>query len=533
MERDAASEGEMRALLAAAGCPERIETHISVVHLGSERVLKRKKPITFPFVDFAPLARREAACRREVAVNRAYAAALYRGLRPVLRDAKGALSLGPLLEDPAAPTATGRVVDWVVEMRRFPSGAEFDRMAERGALDAPLVDALADRIAEIHRAAPKQPLDRRGAAPEATIAQVRDSLAGVRLGDAADAWGDAAAQEAERCAAPIAARRRHGAPRRLHGDLHLGNICLLGGAPTPFDAIEFDEVIATIDPLYDIAFTAMDLLWREERALAQRFLSRYLSATRDYGGLALWPLFLSLRAAIRAMTAGLAGDERRARDKLAFAARLLTRRPSPRLIAVAGLSGAGKSQLAAAIAPSLSPLGDAVVLSSDVTRKRLLGAAPETRLPASAYAPEVSARVYARIRRDARRALNAGASVVLDAVNDRPADKRAAAEMAAALGVPFDGLALSAPLAARLKRVAARSEAGGDPSDAGVEIAERQEAAIDPQSAVLPEGWRPLDASAAPCAVAAQARAMLGLSPEDAARRKAEPAPPDLESALP
>ena len=52
---------------------------------------------------------------------------------------------------------------------------------------------------------------------------------------------------------------RQGLVRRGHGDLHLGNIALIEGRPVPFDAIEFDPLIAAGDVLYDLAFLLMDL----------------------------------------------------------------------------------------------------------------------------------------------------------------------------------------------------------------------------------------------------------------------------------
>ena len=68
--------------------------------------------------------------------------------------------------------------------------------------------------------------------------------------------------------------------RHCHGDLHLGNIVLLDGAPVLFDCLEFDEALATIDTFYDLAFLLMDLLHRDLRraraAPAERLSRRHL-----------------------------------------------------------------------------------------------------------------------------------------------------------------------------------------------------------------------------------------------------------------
>ena len=98
-------------------------------------------------------------------------------------------------------------------------------------------------------------------------------------------------------------RGRLGLIRRGHGDLHLGNIALIDGRPVPFDAIEFDPLIAAGDVLYDLAFLLMDLAERGLEQAANIVFNRYLAETRrdsDLDALAALPLFMSVRAAIRA-----------------------------------------------------------------------------------------------------------------------------------------------------------------------------------------------------------------------------------------
>src|SRR4029079_7761867 len=107
----------------------------------------------------------------------------------------------------------------------------------------------------------------------------------------------------------LLSRGASGRVRRCHGDLHARNIVLIDGTPTLFDAIEFDESIATIDILYDFAFLLMDLWERGLRREANRLLNRYIWAapdeTGELAGLAALPLFLALRASVRAKVEGL------------------------------------------------------------------------------------------------------------------------------------------------------------------------------------------------------------------------------------
>ena len=282
-----------------------------------------------------------------------------------------------------------------------------------------------------------------------------------------------------RCRSPwqrrLDARRRHGFVRRCHGDLHLGNICMFRGHPTPFDALEFNEEMASTDVLYDVAFTVMDLVERDLKALANAFLNRYLGATRDYSGLALLPLFVSMRAAVRSLVAAYRPvpdpSEPTASERLDFAIESLEDRPSPRLIAIGGLSGSGKSTISYQIAPKLTGGLGAILLRSDVTRKRLFGVAPETRLPPDAYRVEVSRRVYRRLLRAGGRALRAGVATIIDATFLSIDERKRIEELAEVSEVPFVGIWLECDADELRRRVSAR---GGDASDAGIAVLEAQ-----------------------------------------------------------
>src|ERR1044072_8780056 len=86
---------------------KRIDTHAAVVFLAGERVLKVKRAVKFPFLDFSTLERRKAACEAEIEGNRPYAPDIYRGVVPITRAADGRLALG----------GGGTAVEWAVEMR--------------------------------------------------------------------------------------------------------------------------------------------------------------------------------------------------------------------------------------------------------------------------------------------------------------------------------------------------------------------------------------------------------------------------------
>ena len=484
------------------GAPvKRIDTHAASVFLAGERALKVKRAVIFPFLDYSTLAKRQAACVAEIEVNRAYAPAIYRGVLAITREADGHLVIG----------GAGPPVEWAVEMRRFDETKTLDRLAARGEIDARLADALGHAVAQAHAAAPA--VADAGFADELAefVAQNDAELrASPQLFAPAAVSALTATTRAalERVRPLLAARERKGSVRRCHGDLHLGNIVLIDGMPVPFDAIEFDPRIATGDVLYDLAFLLMDLIERGHKSAANIVLNRYLMETRraeDLDALAALPLLLSLRAAIRAKVSAArqprdAGIERSARDYFALAQSLLAPLP-PKLIAIGGLSGTGKSLLARALAAELPPAPGAIWLRSDVERKAQFGVAENERLPEKAYARAVTAKVYDELTSKARRVLAAGHSAVVDAVFADPAERAAIAQAAGIAA--FHGLFLTAPLSIRMARVGARA---GDASDADAAVARAQE-----RYDLGPLNWRQLDAAGTPEQTLAYAKTALGL----------------------
>ncbi|MBI3451666.1 MAG: AAA family ATPase, partial [Rhodospirillales bacterium] len=309
-------------------------------------------------------------------------------------------------------------------------------------------------------------------------------------------------------------RRAGGFVRHCHGDLHLRNICLIDGQPTLFDAIEFNDRIACIDTLYDLAFLLADLEHRDLRALANAALNRYLDTTADCAGLALMPLYLAGRAGIRAQTlaAGAAAQSTAvARDRLVAEARenlalglRFADPPPPRLIAAGGLSGSGKSTLAYALAPAVGSAPGAVVLRTDVIRKQLAGIAPTGRLPPESYTKEESARVYAALMARATDILASGYAVIADAVFADPAERAAIEACARAAGVGFAGIWLDAPPPVLAARVSTRVK---DASDATADVV-RMQAALD----IGRLDWTKVAASGTPAAVHTAATYALGLA---------------------
>jgi aminoglycoside phosphotransferase family enzyme/predicted kinase len=481
-----------------------IETHVSLVFLAGDRAYKLKRAVKYPYLDFSTPEHRRRACEAERALNRRTAPSLYLEVRALARMPDGRIGFA----------GDGPAIDWLVVMRRFEQSSLLDALAKTGGLSMRLMNELADHIADFHALAERR-FDYGGAAALTDIADTnhRCLVAARHVGFAPEYVDEIRANSLQRLAAVgglLDRRRAEGKVRRCHGDLHLRNICLLDGKPTLFDCLEFSDALASIDVLYDLAFLLMDLEHRGLTNFANLVLNRYLDLTDEDDGLPAMPLFLSLRAEIRAHVAATAIERAaqagrkpemaaEARRYLDLAVRLLRPRPC-RLVAIGGLSGSGKSTLAAALAPEIG----ARVLRSDVIRKRLFGVARETRLPASAYAPGVSQRVYQTLREKAAAALAAGYSVIIDAVSLKLEERQSFAAVAEAAAVPFSGLWLAAPASMMEARLRARRH---DASDASPEVLAQQL-----RQDAGPIDWVIIDAGTGPEACLAAARRALPLS---------------------
>lgn len=437
-----------------------IETHISAVFVGAGTAWKLKKAVRLPFLDFTTLEARHRFLRREMELNKAAAPDIYLGVVAIDRAPDGSLVLRT-----EAESCTPQ--DWVLCMAPIKSGNLLDAIAERGALTAMLQDALGDCVADYHQARP--PIvdwDGPGALRRVADCCAVSAVAAGLPADATQQWQDGMSATLGHAAQWLRERAAAGFVRRCHGDLHLGNLCLWHGRVVPFDALEFDEELATTDVAYDLAFLLMDLDLRGERPAANRVLNRYIARTGDTGLCRGLPAFISLRAMAMAQVRAASGQMEPASSHLRAALAYLQPEP-PTVLAVGGRPGSGKSTLARCLAPRIGRAPGAVVLRSEEIRKRIFSALPERQLPPYAYNEQANCRVNQELAVAVQEVAAGGQAVIADATFVDPGLRSAVAAASEAAGVPFAGFWLTAPRAVLEDRVSQRQ---GDASDATIAV---------------------------------------------------------------
>ena len=473
----------------ADGAVDVVETLSAHVFLAGDHAFKVKKAVRLPFLDFSTLEARRRYCEIELSLNRRTAPSIYLDVVPVtVRD--GVVALG----------GDGEVVEWALRMRRFAQGALLSEAIARGALAAPQVDAFAERVAAFHRSLRERtPPGRFGSAAHALqlATENLDQLEPLlhepsqrsRL-EALRGWtlAEHAAREAL-----MRERLDGGFVRECHGDLHLANVAIVDGEPTPFDCIEFDPALRWSDVMSDVAFAAMDLRVRGRAAFARRFVNRYLESGGDYAGAPLLPFFSVYRALVRAKVAALraAGSDDAAVASRARAetqryldvAEALSRPNARAIVAMHGLSGCGKTSLSQALIEQV----DILRIRMDVERKRQHGLHPLARggtgVDAGLYAPQASREAYERVASLAQTLVDGGQPVVVDAAFLHRWQRDLFRDAATRCAASFTIADLRADAAVLRERVARRSAEGRDASDADLAVLEHQIATAEPPAA--------------------------------------------------
>lgn len=455
-----------------------METHISIIYLAGPFAYKRCKRVDLGFVDFTRLDTRYRACVDSVRLNRRLARPLYAGVVK-LTGTPGTCRF-----------ADGHpIVDYAVKMRRFRQSDLLSSRAARGVLRQAEIERTAERIAAFHRRANARSPDRRFGSAEQIQGQIEDVLLGLQR-EAPGCLPQTVAQSQRRLAETLSEhferRRARGFVRECHGDLHLENIVRRGNDVALFDCVEFSPALRWIDVTADLAFLVMDLLAHGRGDLATRLVNRWLFATGDYDGLRALKCYVIYRALVRALVSilkapghpGARTVPASAVRYLALAERLSAARPVS-LVLCHGFSGSGKS----VVAHELAPFVGAIVVSSDVERKRSATpfAAPSREpMPATAYSSAAVDANYGRLAALADTLLAAGLPVIVDASFLKHAHRLQFIELAGRHAAPVAIVDVVAPLALLIERLRERAKVRDEPSDADEAVLHRQTIEAEP-----------------------------------------------------
>jgi uncharacterized protein len=276
-----------------AGDLEHKETHMSWVFLAGDKVYKLKKPVRFPYLDYSTLAKREAACRAELALNRRLAPDVYEAVVPLTRTAQG-LGVGGLDE----------VVDWLVVMRRLDESKTLEHAILAGEFPATQLDHVVATLVAFYRQARAVFVSR-----ETLLRNWHDSLAynkrvllDPRLGLPAGLVrrvDRAQRRFLSRRARLIGDRVRERAIVDGHGDLRPEHIWL-GDPVTIIDCLEFNARLRAVDPLDEIANLCVECERLGGGWASDHIRRRAIHALRDHVSEQLFTFYRCHRATLRA-----------------------------------------------------------------------------------------------------------------------------------------------------------------------------------------------------------------------------------------
>lgn len=423
---------------------ELIQTHISYILIAGSFVYKIKKPVDFGFLDFTSLEKRRFFCEEEVRLNSRLAGDVYIGVEKIAATDTGFRINGQ-----------GPAVEYAVKMKRLSDDSMLNFMLAKGKADEGLIRRVAKKIADFHLIADTDERISSFGFPEKIGGNTQENFT------QSQGFIDRTISEKtfkgiknftedflEEKRDFFSGRVKGGFIRDCHGDLHSEHISVFDGINI-FDCIEFNERFRFSDVVADMAFLSMDIDSKNRSGLSKAFDEKYFSSTGDTEGRRLLGFYKCYRAFVRGKVESFKSTEEEVsaieRARAAFKASLMFRLARqyysggyrPMLLAISGLAGTGKSFLA----KELSSHSYMPVLSSDEIRKELAKISPDERrfeaFEKGIYAPEFTGRVYAELFSRAKKLLNEGRSVILDATFMREKHRREAQDIASRISADF------------------------------------------------------------------------------------------------
>ncbi len=418
------------------------QTQMSFVFLTDNFAYKIKKPVNLGYLDYSSIEKRLHFCRKELELNQRLCGNAYLEVVNITRR-----------KDGFSINGEGEIVDYAVKMRRLPAGRMMDTLLEDEGISENMISRLAQKIAAFHKSAASSDeintfgsIDSINLNNDENFSQTKDYIGRTISQKQFDLLAEYTRSFIRDNSNLFENRVKEGYIRDCHGDLHTNHICFENGICI-YDCIEFNDRFRYGDTGSEVAFLTMDLDHHGQANLSRSFVNEYISFSGDKKLKELLTFYKCYRAYVRGKVACFKLDdpyitaEERAKalqDAIGYfdLAYAYVKLPKT-LFITTGLVGSGKSSLAQSLAKRLG----LVYISSDITRKQLANIWIKERRFEGAntgiYSPEFSRKTYDTMFSKAKRALNEGGSVIMDASFIKAAEREKAKALAEETGARF------------------------------------------------------------------------------------------------
>ncbi|WP_066345008.1 AAA family ATPase [Geminocystis sp. NIES-3708] len=454
---------------------EVIQTHCSTIFLTGEYAYKLKKVVNFGFLDYSTIEKRKYFLEEELRMNKIIAPDLYLEVIPI-----------SYIQEKFILNNNYQIFDYVLKMKQFPQENLLINIFKAGKLTEERIKELGKLVANFHQ----KTFTNKYINSFGTAEKIRQSInenyrqtkkyigfvQTLEQYQKTKAFTENFFISHQEC---FKKRQIKNKIKECHGDLHLKNICIWNNKIQLFDRIEFNESFRFVDVIYDVAFTIMDLDFREEKKLANVFLNTYLETTGDWEGLQVLPLYLTRQAYVRAKVnsfllddSAISETEKQQAQKVASKyynlAYKYTQKSQGKIILMSGLSGSGKSTIASQIAKKIN----GIHIRSDAVRKHLAGISLEEKGQNELYSLEMNVNTYNHLFYLGKLLIKEGFTVILDAKYDRIFFRQPIIEFAKTQNIDLQIIYCTAPLKILGDRINKRT---GDISDATIELLKEQQ----------------------------------------------------------
>lgn len=455
------------------------ETHISRVYLSRHYVYKLKKNLSLDFIDYGSLEARRQACEAEITLNRRLAGDVYVRTCPLYQKPSGEITWDESQAD-------GGPVEWIVQMQRLPDEKMLDHMLAAGEMPSDeQIETLCQRLRTFYQEHRYSSFDQSQWHTQ-EIKHAMDNFADLKslIPESRDLILTIEARQRDFLLLDQERLKRRAACGYIcdgHGDLKPEHICFID-PPVVYDCIEFDQNYRLNDVLDELSFLALECEFLGYPDLGERLLQKTLEPgaydqTCDY-------FYRSYRACVRTKVEALKLQNATDDDKRLAHQRAIDRYISlglhyalkinpPRLIAVGGLMGSGKTTLAQQLTETLA----AEHIESDRTRQQLFDQ-PNHDSPKAfgkgRYSDANKQKVYATMYEQTNALLQEGRTVIFDASLIKEATREDLRKIASKAGATFHQLWCECPPELAQSRIRQRDEQGYSPSEARPELYTKQ-----------------------------------------------------------